>query len=94
MRWKGQDTLLDAFASLRSSFPVARLVLAGRSADAAPDGLGGDYRDDLERRINTLGLHDSVLMPGSVPKQRMPDFYGALDRVAQPRHRRAVRASR
>jgi glycosyltransferase involved in cell wall biosynthesis len=84
MRWKGQDTLLDAFAALQDTFPTARLVLAGRSADGAPDGLDGDYRDYLERRIAALGLQDQVLLPGFLPQPRMPDFFGALDVVAHP----------
>jgi glycosyltransferase involved in cell wall biosynthesis len=84
MRWKGQDTLLEAFARLRSRYPMARLVLAGRSADSAPDGFGGDYRDYLERRLKTLQLEDVVVMPGFVPRGRMPEFFGALDVLAHP----------
>lgn len=83
MRWKGQDTLLEAFAGVRQSIPQARLVLAGRSADTAPDGQG-DYRDYLERRIRALGLEHYVSMPGFLAQARMPEFYAALDVVAHP----------
>src|SRR5262249_55530871 len=44
MRWKGQETLLEAFASVRATVPTAQLVLAGLPADSAPEG-PGDYRD-------------------------------------------------
>lgn len=83
MRWKGQDTLLEAFASVRESLPAARLVLAGLPADCAPDG-DGNYRDYLIRRIAALGLGGSVTLPGYIAQSEMPQFYAALDVVAHP----------
>jgi colanic acid/amylovoran biosynthesis glycosyltransferase len=83
MRWKGQDFLLEAFAAVRRTRPNARLVLAGLSADQAPDG-SGDYRDYLLRRIQALQLDDSVTLPGFLPQADMPQFYAALDLVAHP----------
>jgi glycosyltransferase involved in cell wall biosynthesis len=83
MQWKGQETLLDAFAIVRQTYPHAHLVLAGVSAEQAPDGQG-DYRDYLVRRIAALGLEDAVTFPGFLPQTDMPEFYGALDLVAHP----------
>ncbi len=83
MRWKGQGTLLEAFAELRRTVPNAHLVLAGLSADGAPDGVG-DYRDYLLRRTTALGLEGAVSLPGFLPAREMPAFYGALDIVAHP----------
>ncbi len=83
MRWKGQGTLLEAFAEVRRVVPNAQLVLAGLSADSAPDGVG-DYRDYLLRRTTALGLEGAVSLPGFLPPHEMPAFYGALDFVAHP----------
>jgi glycosyltransferase involved in cell wall biosynthesis len=83
MRWKGQGTLLEAFAEVRRAVPNAHLVLAGLSADGAPDGVG-DYRDYLLRRTAALGLEGAVSLPGYLPAREMPAFYGALDIVAHP----------
>jgi glycosyltransferase involved in cell wall biosynthesis len=83
MRWKGQATLLDAFATVRQELPTARLVLAGVSSDMAPDGVG-DFRDYLLRQIDRLGLSGSVILPGFLPQSGMPAFYAALDVVAHP----------
>jgi glycosyltransferase involved in cell wall biosynthesis len=83
MAWKGQDTLLEAFAIVRQKFPTAHLVLAGTSAEPAPDGQG-DYRDYLSRRITALDLDDAVTLPGFLPQTDMPQFYGAIDVVAHP----------
>jgi glycosyltransferase involved in cell wall biosynthesis len=83
MRWKGQETLLDAFAMVRQQYPDVQLVLAGLSADQAPDGLG-DYKDYLVRRIGALGLEGVVKLPGFVPRSQMPEFYAALDVLAHP----------
>jgi glycosyltransferase involved in cell wall biosynthesis len=83
MRWKGQDTLLEAFARIRARTPNAHLVLAGVPADSAPDG-NGDFRDYLLRRIDQLDLTCSVTLTGFVPKDDMPAFYAALDVLAHP----------
>jgi glycosyltransferase involved in cell wall biosynthesis len=83
MRWKGQEILLEAVASLRGRLPGTRVVLAGDSSDAAPDGQG-TYRDYIVRRAHELGLGDDVLLPGFLPTARMPDLYAALDVAAHP----------
>jgi glycosyltransferase involved in cell wall biosynthesis len=82
-RAKDQAALLDAFAHVRETFPTARLVLPGTSADVAPDG-EGSYGDYLQRRIRALRLAGAVLLPGFLPRTEMPGFYAALDAVAHP----------
>lgn len=52
---KDHMTLLEAFAQLRTIRP-ARLVIFGE----------GPLEGELRRRVETLGLSDSVLMPGYV----------------------------
>jgi glycosyltransferase involved in cell wall biosynthesis len=83
MRWKGQASLLEAFAYVRATVPDAQLVLAGLPADQSPDG-DGDYRDYLVRRVDALGLGDAVKLPGFLPQDDMPQFYAALDVLAHP----------
>jgi glycosyltransferase involved in cell wall biosynthesis len=84
-RWKAQHTVVDAFAQLRERFPDARLVLAGLPGDDALEG-PGDYLDYLKRRVESLGLSESVSFPGFLPQSDMPGFYGAIDVLAHPSH--------
>ncbi len=84
-RWKAQHTIIDAFAQLRQRFPEARLVLAGLPGDVALEG-PGDYRDYLKRRVEGLGLSDSVSFPGFLSQADMPCLYGAIDVLAHPSH--------
>ena len=82
-RWKAQHTLVEAFALVRQRFPAARLVLPGIAGDSSPDG-HGNYRDYLVRRCAELDLGDAVSLPGFVPQDDMPEFYGAIDVLAHP----------
>lgn len=81
IRWKGHDTLLDAFMVVRRAFPDVHLVLAGVNGDTAPDGQG-TFQDYLVRRIAALGLQDAVTFAGFVPAHEMPSLYAALDVLA------------
>lgn len=53
-RYKGHETLLEAWRSVIATRPRARLVLVG----------GGDDRERLERLAEQLGLGDRVLFTG------------------------------
>jgi len=59
---KGFDRLIDAWAPLARELPDWRLDIYGE----------GECRDELERRIASLGLADSIRLPG---------YTGDLDRV-------------
>jgi glycosyltransferase involved in cell wall biosynthesis len=83
MRGKDQATLVDAFGSVRERSPDARLIIAGISADIAPDGCG-DYQDHLLRRVEALGLIDAVTFTGFLPRKDMPRLYAAFDVLAHP----------
>lgn len=82
-QWKGQDTLLEALIAVRRAIPGVRLVFAGISLDAAPDG-NGTYADHLKRRIDALGLRDIAILAGFIPHADMPSLYAAVDVVAHP----------
>jgi glycosyltransferase involved in cell wall biosynthesis len=84
MPGKDQDSLVNAFAWVRQARPDARLIIAGVAADIAPDGLGGNYRDYLERRVAALGLNKSVVFTGYLPHETMAQLYAAFDLFAHP----------
>ena len=83
MQGKDQASLLEAFAAVRATHPAARLVIAGLSADASPDGQG-DYRDYLIRRTAALGLTDAVVFTGFLPHLQMSRLYAAFDVFVHP----------
>jgi glycosyltransferase involved in cell wall biosynthesis len=52
---KGLDTLIDAWPSVRATYPSARLILLGE----------GPQRAALEDRVKVLGLGQAVELPGA-----------------------------
>lgn len=74
-RWKGQHTLVQAFARLAPKFPRARVVLIGAAlfdTDA--------YARELEHLVTDLGLQDRMTFAGF--RWDMPQVFAALDIVA------------
>ncbi len=59
-RYKGVQTLLQALVLLHGRGVPATLRIVGE----------GDYRKELERRTDELGLRDSVVFTGFVPLER------------------------
>jgi glycosyltransferase involved in cell wall biosynthesis len=70
--WKGHSYLLEAFASLRATFPEWRLLMIG----------DGPQRQNLERKVAELGLSDRVTLVGN--RDDVPDWLNALDLFALP----------
>jgi glycosyltransferase involved in cell wall biosynthesis len=62
---KNVETLLRAFARVRSSFPEARLVIVG----------DGPEMPTLRQRAQEMGISDSVEWTGNVPYQRLETIY-------------------
>ena len=54
---KGFDVLIEAIARVKKHCPTVRLTICGE----------GPERPRLENLINTLGLHDNVVLAGYVP---------------------------
>lgn len=73
---KGYEILIDALARLRSSYPVARVVIVG----------GGPLRESLEARARHAGVADAVRLTGPVPYERVPEMLVAADIYVQPSH--------
>ena len=64
---KNQHQLIEAFSSVVTSYPNARLLLVG----------GGEYRSRLEKAVTEKGLERNVFLLG--PRLDTPDLYAAFD---------------
>jgi len=53
--YKNQGLLIDAFSDIRKKFPDMKLYIYGE----------GEYREELERQIISLGLEESAFLPGA-----------------------------
>lgn len=70
----GHDLLLDAFASVLTEHPEARLYIAG----------DGPLREDLERKAAALGIGDRTAFLGYVPDADLPGVYADADLFVLP----------
>jgi D-inositol-3-phosphate glycosyltransferase len=77
---KGLDTLLDAVARLSGSGQDMRLLVVGGDADEPTNG----HETSLRRRIERLGLGDSVRFVGPQPQSVLPLYYAASDVTVLP----------
>lgn len=71
---KGHLILLDAFADVQKTCPQARLIFAG----------DGPMRPELENRITSLKLEDSVEITGWVDAARVEDELARATALVQP----------
>lgn len=74
VRRVGLDILIDAAALVRARVPEALFLIAGT----------GPMRDDLEARIQSAGLTDTVRLLGFVPDDQLPLAYRAADLTVVP----------
>lgn len=77
---KGHDDLLEAFASVYSAYPDARLLLIG-------DGL---WRKRLEVKAVRLGVGDAVVFAGLVPHKEVATYIQAADAVVHCSYREGL----
>ena len=77
---KGLDTLLDAVARLSTSASPVRLLIVGGDADEPMS----EHEVFLRRRIERLGLRDSVYFVGPQPQDVLPVYYAAADVTVLP----------
>jgi len=77
---KGLDTLLDAIAQLPTTDGRVRLLVVGGDADEPTNG----HEASLRRRIERLGLEDSVQFVGPQPQSVLPLYYAASDVTVLP----------
>lgn len=71
---KGFDELVRAFAELRKKHPDIKLIIAGE----------GPERFRLEQVIQSFGLTNSVILPGTI--QNIEDLYSSADFFVFPTH--------
>jgi PEP-CTERM/exosortase A-associated glycosyltransferase len=74
-RYEGLDLLVEAVGRLRRERDDVVLLLVG----------GGEAREDLQERIRTLGIEESVIVTGRIPHERIPGVYALVDVLAYPR---------
>ena len=74
--YEGLELLVSAMASLRARHNDLRLLLVG----------GGPREEALRDQIRREGLEQVVVMPGRIPKERIPGLYGLVDILVYPRY--------
>jgi D-inositol-3-phosphate glycosyltransferase len=80
---KGPDTLLDAFALLHQQGLHARLLFVG---EASSEGARVGQRQEMQARVEALGLTDRVSFLGAQPQDRLALLYCLADVVVMPSH--------
>jgi PEP-CTERM/exosortase A-associated glycosyltransferase len=75
--WEGLDLLLRAMPRVLAAAPRAQVLLAG----------GGPHEKQLRAMVAQLGLQRVVIFAGSVPHDRVPELYAAIDLLVYPRTR-------
>ncbi len=71
---KGQDTMIEAMPLIKRKVPDAALLIVG----------GGPYKPKLEELVAKNGLHNDVVLTGTVPWAELPAHYAAGDVFAMP----------
>jgi phosphatidylinositol alpha-1,6-mannosyltransferase len=71
---KGQDVLVRALPAIRRRVPDAVLLIVG----------DGPHRPAVERLAAREGVAEHVVLTGSVPWERVPEFYAAGDVFCMP----------
>jgi glycosyltransferase involved in cell wall biosynthesis len=71
---KGIPYLLRSMVDVAARVPDARLIVAGSRR----------YEDQMRSLARDLGIQQSVVFPGLVPREEMPFYYSACDVVALP----------
>lgn len=70
--WKNQLELVEAVPFLKQEFPGLKVAFVGDNSD---QGLVGPVLD----RIRRLGLEDSFIFTGRIPRERIPEVFYDFD---------------
>lgn len=70
----GPDVLVEAFARVHAQRPGTRLVMAGK----------GEMQEQLQKRVNDLGLGDRVAILGRVDHDKVPALIRSFDIMVMP----------
>ncbi len=83
---KGPDTLLDAFAILQGQQGLRGRVQLLFVGEASSEGARVGQRQEMQRRVEALGLDESVSFLGAQPQDRLALLYCLADVVVMPSH--------
>jgi glycosyltransferase involved in cell wall biosynthesis len=72
--WKGHDDLLEAFALIVPTYPLAQLHIFGKGSS--------DYENHLREKANSLAISDNVVWRGFVVERQ--DIYRNMDVCVVP----------
>lgn len=70
--WKNQGELIDMMPLLKQAFPSLKVAFVGDNNDQ-------NLMTPLMDKIRNLGLEDSVVFTGRVPRERIPDIFFDFD---------------
>jgi glycosyltransferase involved in cell wall biosynthesis len=70
----GPDVMVEAFAKVHAVRPNTKLVLAGK----------GEMREQLQTRVNELGLQNAVEILGRVDHEKVPALIRSFDVMVMP----------
>ncbi len=65
--WHDLETLLAAFAQIQETDPSTHLLLVGQMPD------------DLDQKLDSLGIRDAVTATGVIPHKEVPEHIAAMD---------------
>jgi glycosyltransferase involved in cell wall biosynthesis len=71
---KGFDKLINAWKRIEADFPSARLIIAGE----------GPLQLPLLAQAKALGIAETVILPGRIPWNRVPDYFSCADLFVLP----------
>lgn len=77
--WKNQGELVEMIPALRRAFPGIKVAFVGDNTDPS-------LFAPILKQIQTLGVDDSVLFTGRIPRERIPDIFFDFD-VSVTTHR-------
>ncbi len=79
-KWKGHQELIRAMASVRESFPTAKLIIVGEDEPRAHGGKS--FTAELRTLLAELGLEEQVIFTGF--RSDVREFLAAADVYAMP----------
>lgn len=76
----GHEQLIKAFAIVKKSVPEAKLIfVGGESLSNKLSKSRAALRDDIDTLIQKLGLEKDVIFTGTIPYEKLPEVYNAMD---------------
>lgn len=71
---KGHDMVLKSLPTVLNFFPKIKYLIVGE----------GEYKEELEKIVDKLGLNNNVMFMGELQKEKLSFFYNAADVFIMP----------